>query len=145
MDLMDIAFVIAGIMVITFIYMAFPLFCLVFKDGQYEKKMAKRIALWNSIICGLILLVLIIVVSDDWNIYEVVWSPISALLFYWINRKLLADTSKGISKETVDPKEPNREELLLLYELFYEKQKQLDESSKTLENIKNIIEKVKEK
>lgn len=144
MDSMDIAYVIAGIVLITFIYIAFPLCCLAINGEQYEKKRAKSIALWNSIICSLIVLVLILIGIDDGDYGGIVASPVTAFLFYWINCKLLTDTSKGISKETVDPKEPNREELLLLYELFYEKQKELDESSKTLENIKNIIEKVKE-
>lgn len=158
MDSMELVYLLAGVVVTAFAYMAFPLFCLVYNDGQFEKKKAKRIALWNSIICGLIFFVATLILYKD----AAAWSVGPACLYYGINCALLTDKTKIDSdvanteysnfdiveypttseKKTVDPKETNREELLLLYEQFYKKQKELEKGNQTLEDIRKHIEEI---
>lgn len=87
-------------------YMAFPLIRLAVNHGKFEKKKAKKIALWNSIVVGAIFLVITTAASSDGT----TWSAAPAFLYYWINCTLL--TGKNIvsnenteTKQTTQPAE----------------------------------------
>ena len=68
-------------------YMGFPLIKLWINQGKFEKKKAKKIALWNSIIVGGCFFIL------SFLMYEggVAWSAAPAVTYYFINRAILTD------------------------------------------------------
>lgn len=78
----------------TLIYMAFPTIILLINvgraGGRFEKKKAKKIALWNSIIVGAIFFILN-VMSENTR----AWTPLPAMLYYYINCAMLTDKTKG--------------------------------------------------
>ena len=65
-------------------YMAFPLIRLLINHGRFEKKRAKKIALWNSIVVGAFFCIL--TVSGDSGS---TWNAAPAFLYYWINCAIL--------------------------------------------------------
>ena len=65
-------------------YMAFPLIRLLINHGRFEKKRAKKIALWNSIVVGACFCILTIDGGSTWN-------AAPAFLYYWINSAILTD------------------------------------------------------
>ncbi len=67
-------------------YMAFPLIRLLINHGKFEKKRAKKIALWNSIVVGAFFCIL--TVSGDSGS---TWNAAPAFLYYWINCAILTD------------------------------------------------------
>ena len=67
-------------------YMAFPLIRLLINHGKFEKKRAKKIALWNSIVVGAFFCILTI--SGDSGS---TWNAAPAFLYYWINSAILTD------------------------------------------------------
>ena len=67
-------------------YMAFPLIRLWMNHGKFEKKRAKKIALWNSIVVGAFFCIL--TVSGDSGS---TWNAAPAFLYYWINCAVLTD------------------------------------------------------
>lgn len=67
-------------------YMAFPLIRLLINHGRFEKKRAKKIALWNSIVVGAFFCIL--TVSGDSGS---TWNAAPAFLYYWINCAVLTD------------------------------------------------------
>ena len=73
-------------------YMVFPIIRLIINDGKFERKRARKIALWNSIVLGLIFCILTIAISESGT----VWSAGPAVLYYWINRALLSKKSAKI-------------------------------------------------
>ena len=87
-------------------YIAFPLIRLAINHGKFEKKKAKRIALWNSVVVGAIFLVITTATSGDGT----VWSAAPACLYYWINCTLLTNKNEVINenaeiKQTTQPAE----------------------------------------
>lgn len=68
-------------------YMAFPLIRLAINHGKFEKKRAKKIALWNSIVVGTFFCIVTIGTSDGGT----TWNAAPAVLYYFINRALLTD------------------------------------------------------
>lgn len=78
----------------TLTYMGFPFIYMMINigknDGRFEKKKAKKIALWNSIIVGSIYFILTVLSESDRT-----WSPLPAMLYYWINCAMLTDKTKG--------------------------------------------------
>ena len=68
-------------------YMAFPLLRLAINHGKFEKKRAKKIALWNSIVVGTFFCIVTIGTSDGGT----TWNAAPAVLYYFINRALLTD------------------------------------------------------
>jgi len=68
-------------------YMAFPLIRLAINHGKFEKKRAKRIALWNSIVVGAFFCIVTIGTSDGGT----TWNAAPAVLYYFINKALLTD------------------------------------------------------
>ena len=67
-------------------YMAFPLIRLLINHGRFEKKRAKKIALWNSSVVGAFFCIL--TVSGDSGS---TWNAAPAFLYYWINCAILTD------------------------------------------------------
>ena len=76
-------------------YMAFPLIRLWMNHGKFEKKRAKKIALWNSIVVGAFFCILT-VAGDSGS----TWNAAPAFLYYWINCAVLTDKNA-----TAEPKE----------------------------------------
>lgn len=68
-------------------YMAFPLIRLAVNHGKFEKKRAKKIALWNSIVVGAFFCIVTIGASDGGT----TWNAAPAVMYYFINRALLTD------------------------------------------------------
>jgi len=67
--------------------MAIPIIVLIISKGKIEAKKANRVALWNSIIIGLILAILTINNGD-------VWTGGAAVIYYFINKALLTKKAK---------------------------------------------------
>ena len=76
-----------SLLLTAIIYMAFPLIRLVINHGKFEKKRAKKIAFWNSIIVGAFFCIVTIGTSDGGT----TWNAAPAVLYYFINRALLTD------------------------------------------------------
>ena len=92
-----------GLLFLNFIltivfYMAFPLVSLLVNSGRFEKKRARRIALWNSIIVGAICCVITITNSPE----NTTWSGGPAFLYYFINSAILTDKSQSSKKMCED-------------------------------------------
>jgi hypothetical protein len=83
-----------GLFLTALTYMAFPFIYMMINigknEGRFEKKRAKKIALWNSIIVGAIFFVLNVISENNST-----WSPLPAMLYYWINCAILTDKTKG--------------------------------------------------
>lgn len=71
-------------------YMAFPLIRLIINKGKFSNKRAKKIALWNSVVVGLIFLVLTIELTDG----NATWNAAPAFLYYAINFAILRNQNK---------------------------------------------------
>ncbi len=84
---MDFGTLITSLLLTAFFYMAFPVIRLLLNHGQFERKTAKKIALWNSIIVGAIFCVLTPVLGGG------AWNAAPAILYYWINKALLTKKS----------------------------------------------------
>ena len=67
-------------------YMAFPLIRMLINHGKFERKRAKKIALWNSIIVGFVFCILTLSISGGRA-----WSAAPAFLYYCINCAILTD------------------------------------------------------
>ena len=83
-------------------YMAFPLIRLWMNHGKFEKKRAKKIALWNSIVVGAFFCIL--TVSGDSGS---TWNAAPAFLYYWINCAILTDKNASTENKSVTSKENN--------------------------------------
>ena len=84
-------------------YMFFPVVSMIYNHKRYEKEKAQKIALWNSIIVGMLFCILTIELSEN----AMTWNAAPAVLYYWINRALLTKddkTNKKIKKETYSVK-----------------------------------------
>ena len=78
-----------GLLVTAIVYMAIPMIMLLRNHGKFDKKKAKKIALWNSIILGAIFLIITASMGVG------AWSAAPAVLYYWINSAIL--TGKEVS------------------------------------------------
>ncbi|MBQ7907965.1 MAG: zinc ribbon domain-containing protein [Elusimicrobiaceae bacterium] len=82
---MDFTSIILGALLTAVAYLIFPLLNLFINDGKFPKEKAHKIALWNSIVLGLIFCVITIANSNG----NVTWNAAPAVLYYWINRAIL--------------------------------------------------------
>ncbi len=64
----------------AFFYMLVPVICLVTNQGRFDKRRAKKIALWNSIVVGAVFLVITAMIAP-----EQTWSALPAVFYYGIN------------------------------------------------------------
>lgn len=89
---MNFTSIILGLLLTAVIYLAFPLIKLLINDGKFSKEEAHKIALWNSIVLGIIFCVLTSAISDG----NVAWNAAPAVLYYWINCTIL--TKKDVDE-----------------------------------------------
>lgn len=75
--------------------MAFPLIMLYANHGKFLKKRAKKIALWNSVVVG-VLFCFLTVFTDSTS----TWNAAPAALYYWINRSILIDRTANDDNKT---------------------------------------------
>lgn len=68
-------------------YMIFPVVRLVINKNKFDKKIANRIAIWNSIVVGLIFLALNAENGGQ-------WSAAQAIFYYFINKAILTEKNK---------------------------------------------------
>ena len=68
-------------------YMAFPLIRLLINGGRFDRKSANRIALWNSVIVG----VIFFVITAETLPTGRTWNAAPAFLYYAINKWILTD------------------------------------------------------
>lgn len=85
-----------GIILTAISYMAIPLIALLINNGRFEEKHAKRIALWNSVILGVIFCIITINLSDT----NATWNAAPAILYYGINCALLTKKGKKRKDDT---------------------------------------------
>lgn len=83
---MNFGTLLLGLLVTAIAYMAVPMIMLYRNNGGFDKKKAKKIALWNSIILGVIFFSITISMGGG------AWSAGPAVLYYGINSAIL--TSK---------------------------------------------------
>lgn len=76
--------ILIGVILTAIAYMAYPLIRLAINKGKFERKKGHRIALWNSIIVGLICSVVTVFIGGG------LWSAAPAFLYYWINKSIIS-------------------------------------------------------
>jgi len=103
---MDFTPIIISLLLTVVAYLAFPLIRLLINGGKFPKKKAHKIALWNSIVLGLIFCIATIEISDG----NSTWNAGPAFLYYWINRAILTDknTDDDVSSKAVPEKAPSQ-------------------------------------
>lgn len=79
--------IILSILPTVIAYMTFPLIKLLINGGRFPKNRAHKIALWNSIVLGVVFCIMTIAVLEDGTI----WNGAPAVLYYWVNRLILTD------------------------------------------------------
>ena len=83
-------------------YLAYPLIRLAKNGGKFDGQTAHRIALWNSVVVGILWLLASIVLnamlSDGSSSASTGGNLFPSLLYYWINKAILTD--KHPKKET---------------------------------------------
>lgn len=91
---MDFTSIIFSLLLTALAYLVFPLLKLFINGGKFPKEKAHKIALWNSIVLGLIFLVITSASSNG----NVTWNAAPAVLYYWINRAILTkkDTDEAV-------------------------------------------------
>ena len=102
----DMATNMFGSLILTVIsYMGIPLIFLMLNGRKYEEKTAKRIALWNSVVIGILFFIITVSSSNG----RTAWNPAPAFLYYCINRWMLTDkkASKSPSCPTDDASSVN--------------------------------------
>ncbi len=104
---MDYSVLLFGI-IITFIsYEAFPFISVFLMRKEYNEEQAKKMAKWNSIIVGLIYL--IITVDQDQN---VTWSPAPAILYYFINSSIWVKKEKNTTEKINEAEEETEKNVI---------------------------------
>lgn len=86
--------IIMAALLTAIIYMFLPIFCLVFGRKRYEERIAHKIALWNSVMVGLICCIITIELYE----FNVSWNAGPAVMYYWINRFMLTINNKNKTK-----------------------------------------------
>ena len=79
--------IVLSLILTLFFYMIVPVVLMLVNHGRFDKKKAKRIALWNSIVVGAGFLVVTSLLSEG----NTAWHAGPAILYYWINRAILTD------------------------------------------------------
>lgn len=83
---MNVTYLIDALIATAISYMAFPLIRLLINGGKFDKKSAKRIALWNSIVVGAVFYALFTKSNPNGT-----WSCTTAFTYYWINKSILTE------------------------------------------------------
>ena len=89
---------IVAVILTTVVYMFFPIVKIITNHGKlFERKRAKKIALWNSIVVGAIFCIVT-------SAFIGPWSAAPAFFYYWINSAILTERSN----KTADDGEPDK-------------------------------------
>lgn len=89
---------IVAVILTTVVYMFFPIIKIITNHGNlFERKRAKKIALWNSIVVGAIFCIVT-------SVFIGPWSAAPAFFYYWINSAILTERSD----KTVDDGEADK-------------------------------------
>lgn len=89
---------IVAVILTTVVYMFFPTIKIITNHGNlFERKRAKKIALWNSIVVGAIFCIVT-------SAFIGPWSAAPAFFYYWINSAILTERSN----KTADDGEPDK-------------------------------------
>ena len=89
---------IVAVILTTVVYMFFPIIKIITNHGNlFERKRAKKIALWNSIVVGAIFCIVT-------SVFIGPWSAAPAFFYYWINSAILTERSN----KTADDGEPDK-------------------------------------
>ena len=96
------AYMLLGLLLTAVFYMGFPLIRLYCNHGKFEKKKARSIALWNSVVVGAVFLLLTYLGGSS------SWSYGPAFLYYLINRAILTKKESFINTK-IREKEPVEE------------------------------------
>lgn len=83
--------IVGGLIITAIAYMAVPMIMLASNGGKFPKKKANKIALWNSIIVGILFLIITISLEATAG-----WTAAPAILYYCINFAII---SEKITKE----------------------------------------------
>ena len=86
--------VILSIFLTIIAYLAFPMIRILINKGRFSAKKAQKIALWNSIIVGLIFCFLTVALSNG----NATWNAAPAFLYYWVNKAILTNKDTEIEK-----------------------------------------------
>lgn len=87
--------ILGGLIITAIAYMAVPMIMLASNGGKFPKKKANKIALWNSVVVGIIFLIITISLEATAG-----WTPLPAFLYYWINSAIIMEKgakTKGIT------------------------------------------------
>lgn len=76
--------ILIGIILTAIAYMTYPLIRLAINKGKFERKKGHRIALWNSIIVGIVFSIVTFLLGAG------AWSAAPAFLYYWINKSIIS-------------------------------------------------------
>ena len=94
---------IVAVILTAVVYMFFPIIKIITNHGNlFERKRAKRIALWNSVVVGAVFCLLTSALIGP-------WSAAPAFIYFWINSAILTDKSKKEGSDAVQAKEDNIE------------------------------------
>lgn len=94
---------IVAVILTAVVYMFFPIIKIITNHGNlFERKRAKRIALWNSVVVGAVFCLLT-------SAFIGPWSAAPAFIYYWINSAILTEKSKKEGSDAVQAKEDNIE------------------------------------
>lgn len=94
--------IVVGLLLTALFYMAFPLIKLATNGKKIEKRLARKIALWNSVVVGILFLILAIATETTST-----WNAIPAILYYCINYAIIADKNSSDKTEKESSKIPS--------------------------------------
>ena len=78
-----------GLLLTAICYMIYPFIRVCIMKKQYDKKQAKKMALWNSIIVGMIFCIALAITN-----YNATWNAGPAVLYYLINQSIWVSKKK---------------------------------------------------
>lgn len=106
MDNTEIASLVINLIITAFIYMIVPVIIIITKKEMTENR-AKKIAFLNSLCGFVVFIILFIILKRDINI--ITGSP--AIIYWWINYKLLSRNIKKEEKHSYYNEEQEEENL----------------------------------
>ena len=138
---MEFTVVLTNILLTMGAYIAFPVIRLLINGKKFDKKQAQKIALWNSIVWGIIFCIATTASGATWNAG-------AAVIYYFLNKAILTENESDENntanescsnpvqqpttvtvkeeapEEVISEEDENVKEFYRLESLFYEKQEQ---------------------
>ena len=94
---------IVAVILTAVVYMFFPIVKIITNHGNlFERKRAKKIALWNSIVVGAIFCMVT-------SVFIGPWSAAPAFFYYWINSAILTERSNKTADDGETDKNPTQQ------------------------------------